>query len=157
LKTLSKKAKYGLRALYALTRQYGQGPVLISTLADQESIPKKFLETILLELRNRGIVASRKGPGGGYYLSKAPEQITIGSIVRMIDGPLAPLPCASETAYRRCEECIDEQTCETRVLMKQVRDATARILDGTTLAEVCRQVDDMKARGRVAEPPMYYI
>jgi Rrf2 family protein len=157
LKTLSKKAKYGLRALYALTRRYGEGPVLISTLAKQELIPQKFLEAILLEMRNRGIVASKKGKGGGYALSVPPNRITIGSVVRMIDGPLAPLPCASETAFRKCDECADVETCETRLVMKQVRDATAAILDRTTLEEVCRKIDETKEQGQSQEALMYYI
>jgi Rrf2 family protein len=157
LKTLSKKAKYGLRALYALTRRYGEGPVLISTLAKQELIPQKFLEAILLEMRNRGIVASKKGKGGGYALSVPPNRITIGSVVRMIDGPLAPLPCASETAFRKCDECADVETCETRLVMKQVRDATAAILDRTTLEEVCRKIDETKEQCQPQEALMYYI
>jgi Rrf2 family protein len=157
LKTLSKKAKYGLRALYALTRRYGEGPVLISTLAKQELIPQKFLEAILLEMRNRGIVASKKGKGGGYALSVPPNRITIGSVVRMIDGPLAPLPCASETAFRKCDECANVETCETRLVMKQVRDATAAILDRTTLEEVCRKIDETKEQGQSQEALMYYI
>ena len=157
MKTLSKKAKYGLRALYALTRRYGEGPVLISTLAKQELIPQKFLEAILLEMRNRGIVASKKGKGGGYALSVPPNRITIGSVVRMIDGPLAPLPCASETAFRKCDECADVETCETRLVMKQVRDATAAILDRTTLEEVCRKIDETKEQGQRQEALMYYI
>jgi Rrf2 family protein len=157
LKTLSKKAKYGLRALYALTRRYGEGPVLISTLAKQELIPQKFLEAILLELRNRGVVASKKGKGGGYALSMPPNRVTIGSVVRMIDGPLAPLPCASETAFRKCDECVDVETCETRLVMKQVRDATAAILDSTTLEQVCRRIDETRERQQPEEAIMYYI
>ena len=157
MKTLSKKAKYGLRALYALTRKYRQGPVLISDLAQHEAIPKKFLEIILLELRNRGIVASRKGKGGGYFLSQPPDKITVGSIVRFIDGPLAPLPCASETAYRRCEECVHEASCETRLMMKKVRDATAAILDGTTLADICEQADSLREEKAEDEALMFYI
>ncbi len=157
MKTLSKKAKYGLRALYALTRRYGQGPVLISTLAKQELIPQKFLEAILLELRNRGVVASKKGKGGGYALSMPPNRVTIGSIVRIIDGPLAPLPCASETAFRKCDECVDVETCETRLVMKQVRDATAAILDRTTLEQVCRKIDETREKQHPEEAIMYYI
>ncbi len=144
MKTISKKAKYGLRALYALSRRYGQGPVMVRTLAEEEQIPKKFLELILLELKNSGIVASRQGKLGGYLLNKPPEEITLGRVIRIMDGPLAPLPCASETAYHKCEECIDEKTCGTRLVMRQVRDATAQILDNTTLADVCRQVDELK-------------
>ncbi|MBK9167141.1 MAG: Rrf2 family transcriptional regulator [Bryobacterales bacterium] len=157
MKTLSRKAQYGLRALYALTRNYGRGPMLIATLSEQESIPKKFLEAILLELRNRGLVDSKKGRGGGYALAQPPEKIMLGTVVRIIDGPLAPLPCASETAYRRCDECPDERLCETRLVMKQVRDATARILDTTSLAQVCREIDELKEKETGQPALMYYI
>ncbi|HYP13991.1 MAG TPA: Rrf2 family transcriptional regulator, partial [Bryobacteraceae bacterium] len=117
MKTLSKKAKYALRALYYLTREQGKGPVLISSISQAEQIPKKFLEAILLQLRGNRILESKKGKGGGYSLARPPEQITLGSIIRIIDGPLAPLPCASETAYRKCEECIDETRCGTKIIM----------------------------------------
>ena len=158
LKTLSKKGKYALRALYHLTREHGRGPVLIATLSQQECIPHKFLELILLHLKNKGLVESKKGRNGGYYLAKPPEQITIGSVIRLIDGPLAPLPCASETAYRKCEECIDEQNCETRIVMRRVRDAMAEILDRTSLADVCAEVDERRKKAdQIPEEIMFYI
>ena len=135
------KAKYGLRAMLFLAREYGEGPILISEIARKEAIPKKFLELILLELRNTGYLHSKKGRGGGYYLGKSPQQISLGEIIRILDGPLAPIPCVSLTAYRRCPDCPDEKTCGIRVVMKEVRDATARILDGTTLADVLAQTD----------------
>jgi Rrf2 family protein len=137
---LSKKAKYGLQALLFLTERYGEGPVLISEVAKQEGIPSKFLELILLALKNDGILHSRKGRGGGYQLAKPPTAITVGHVVRILDGPLAPLPCVSRTAYRRCEECRDERTCGIRLVMKDVWEATARILDSTTLADVQERV-----------------
>jgi Rrf2 family protein len=139
VQTLSKRCRYGLRALYALTREYGRGPVPIAHIAAQENIPHKFLEAILLQLKNRGIVDSQKGKKGGYRLAARPEAITIGSIIRAIDGPLAPLPCASETAFRRCSECVDVHNCETRLVMKEVRDAIAAILDRRSLAQVCER------------------
>src|SRR5437667_48316 len=108
---LSMKAKYGLRALLYLARQENQGPVLISELAEKESIPKKFLELILLDLKNHGILQSKKGKGGGYSLSRRPEAIKLGRVIRVLDGPLAPLPCASQTAYVPCDGCEDENTC----------------------------------------------
>lgn len=138
---LSKKAKYGLRALLLLAKEYGQGPVLISEISERESIPKKFLELILLDLKNKGVLQSKKGKGGGYFLSKAPQAVTLGHVIRALDGPLAPLPCVSQTAYMKCEECKDEMTCGIRIVMKEVRDATAKILDGTTLAEVLERVE----------------
>src|SRR5262252_1799457 len=112
--TLSRKAKYALRALYALAADEGHGPVLIADLAERERIPRKFLEAILLELKNAGVLHSKKGKGGGYALAKSPDQITVGEVVRIIDGPLAPVKCVSEKAYVRCEECVDEATCGTR-------------------------------------------
>jgi Rrf2 family protein len=136
---LSQKSKYALKALLVLSQEYGKGPVLISDVAARERIPQRFLELILLELKNHGILSSRKGKGGGYFLSKPPTQISVGQVLRMLEGPLAPLPCASKTAYRKCEECIDERTCGIRILMKQVRDATAAILDSTTLDDMLRR------------------
>jgi len=137
LRTLSRKSKYALRALYRLTREYANGPLLIAQVAKQERIPRKFLEAILVQLRNGGIVRSRKGRGGGYALAAPPDQVTIGAILRVIDGPLAPLPCASETAFRLCSECPGDRPCETRLIMREVRDAIAGILDHTTLASLC--------------------
>lgn len=119
-----------------LARVYDQGPVLIADLAKEEKIPKKFLELILLTLKNNGILQSRKGKGGGYYLGKSPKDISLGTLVRILDGPLAPVPCVSETAYAKCTECLDEKTCGIRLVMKEVRDAIADILDGTSLADV---------------------
>lgn len=161
MRTLSKKTQYGLRALYAMARHHmrneGQGLVLIADLAKHEAIPKKFLEQILLALKHEGIVESKKGKGGGYALSQAPDVITLGRVIRAMEGPLAPLPCASETAFHPCEECPDPETCETRMVMKEVRDATARILDSTTLADACRRSDAARADAQAAESLMYYI
>ena len=137
---LSRKARYALRALYALAADEARGPVLIAELAEREKIPRKFLEAILLELKNAGVLKSKKGKGGGYALARPSERITIGEVVRVIDGPLAPIPCASERNFVRCEECTDETTCGTRQVMKKVRDAIAAILDTTTLADVRVQI-----------------
>jgi Rrf2 family protein len=133
---LSKKAKYALKALVYLGTHDKRSPILIAEVATEERIPVKFLEAILRELKNAGILHSQKGRGGGYRLGRAAERISVGRVVRIMDGPLAPLPCVSETAYRRCEECDDENTCGIRVVMKRVRDETARILDGTTLRDL---------------------
>ncbi len=137
---LSRKARYALRALYALAADEARGPILIAELAEREKIPRKFLEAILLELKNAGVLRSKKGKGGGYALARPSERITIGEVVRVIDGPLAPIPCASERNFVRCEECTDETTCGTRQVMKKVRDAIAAILDTTTLADVRAQI-----------------
>lgn len=153
MRVISKKTRYGLRALYALARNYGKGPMLVSAIAEGEAIPKKFLELILLSLKSNGIVDSKPGRGGGYHLAKSPEVVTLGAMIRVIEGPLAPLPCASETAYRPCAECGDVRTCGTRLVMREVRDAVARILDRTTLADVCHRVDGLR-EGIAEEAPI---
>ncbi|HXI59057.1 MAG TPA: Rrf2 family transcriptional regulator [Polyangia bacterium] len=140
MQTVSMKARYALRALYALAADEARSPVLIADLAERERIPRKFLEAILLELRNAGILQSKKGKGGGYALARPAAAITIGQVMRAIDGPLAPIPCVSERAYVRCEECPNEESCGTRLVMKEVRDAIAKVLDGTTLADVQQRV-----------------
>jgi Rrf2 family protein len=131
---LSKKSKYGLKALLELAGDTGHGPMQTSELAERQGLPRKFLEAILLELKRHGLLHSKKGRGGGYVLTRKPGDITIGQVIRVLDGPLALTPCVSQTAYRRCEECLDEETCGIRLAMKEVRDATAHILDNTTLA-----------------------
>jgi Rrf2 family protein len=156
MRTISKRTQYGLKAVIALARRYGEGPVLIATLATEETIPLKFLEGILLELKSRGLLDSKKGKGGGYQLSRPPSTITIGSIVRLLEGPLAPLPCASETAFRACEECQDIEYCATRIIMRPVRDAIANVLDKTTLADLIRQVETAKLE-HSRQPLMYHI
>ena len=142
---LTRKTKYALNALSHLARAQERGPVLIAELAREERIPKKYLERILLDLKVRGILRSQKGKGGGYYLGRKPEEISISEVVRLMDGPLAPVSCVSETAYERCSECRNEATCGIRLVMKEVRDAMADILDGTSLA-------DMVQRSRNAAP-----
>jgi Rrf2 family protein len=127
--------------MLALGRRYGEGPVQISTLAKEETIPIKFLELILLDLKGHDLLVSKKGPRGGYQLSRPPSTVTMGSLIRIMEGPLAPLPCASETRFRKCDECVDIETCGTRIVMREVRDAIAGILDSTTLAMVCEKVD----------------
>jgi Rrf2 family protein len=144
VRTISKRTQYGLKAMLALARRYREGPVLIATLAREESIPVKFLEIILLNLKGQGLLESKKGKGGGYHLSRPPSTITLGSVIRMMEGPLAPLPCASETAFRPCPECQDIETCGTRIIMRQVRDAMAAVLDSTTLADLIRRVEAVR-------------
>ena len=133
---LSKKAKYGLKAMAILAKEYGHGPLLIGEIAKRERIPPKFLELILLELKKKGFLNSKKGKGGGYYLSKLPETISVGALIRALDGPLALLPCVSQMAYERCAECPDEELCGIRMVFKEVRDSTAQILERITLAEM---------------------
>lgn len=136
---LSKKAKYAIKAVLVLAESETDEPVRIADLARQERIPVKFLEAILLSLRNAGVLQSRRGKGGGYQLARDPRKITLGQIVRMFDGPLAPVPCASVTAYVPCADCPDEARCGVRLAMKQVRDATARVLDHTSIATLSRR------------------
>ena len=152
---LSRKARYALRALYALSADDARGPVLIADLSDRENIPHKILEAILLELKNAGLLKSKKGKGGGYSLARSPDRITMGEVIRIIDGPLAPIPCVSERAFVRCEECVDETTCGTRQVMKKVRDAIAAILDGTTLTDV--QTEMARSRLSTGTPVTYSI
>ena len=141
MRTISKRTQYGLKAMLVLARRYREGPVLIATIAEEERIPLKFLEGILLNLKGQGLLESKKGKGGGYHLSRPPSTITVGSVIRIMEGPLAPLPCASETAFRPCAECQDVENCGTRIIMRQVRDAMASVLDKTTLSDLVRQVN----------------
>ena len=137
---LSKRGEYGLKAMIDLASQTEPTAVTqIKDIAARQQIPVKFLEQILLTLKNAGLLRSRAGVGGGYYLAKAPEAITLGQVVRVLDGPLAPIPCVSQTAYERCV-CDDEATCGLRLTMLDVRNAIAAILDETTLADVSTRV-----------------
>jgi len=144
---LSRRSKYGLKALLLLAQEDGRGPVLISDLAARDALPKKFLESILLDLKRQRIVDSRKGKGGGYFLRRRPSEITFSEVIRALDGPLAAVPCVSETAYMPCAECLDEKTCGVRLAMKEVRDATANILDHTTLSDINARVVRTTKRG----------
>ena len=137
---LTRKSKYGLKAMLVLAEEPDRRPMLIADLAERQQLPKKFLEAILLELKRHGLLGSKKGKGGGYFLGRDPAAITLGQIIRILDGPLALIPCVSQTAYLKCEECVDEQTCGIRLAMKDVRDATAHILDNTSLVALNTQV-----------------
>ncbi|EAS21001.1 transcriptional regulator, Rrf2 family [Flavobacteria bacterium BBFL7] len=135
---LSRKTKYGIKALTYLARLDNNEPVSISTIADAEQIPHKFLEAILLELRKNSILGSRKGKGGGYYLMQSPETVRMSSIHRVLEGPIAMLPCVSLNFYEKCEDCIDEETCAVNKLMIQVRDNTLAILENQTLKDLIK-------------------
>lgn len=143
---LSRKAKYGLRSLIYLAQEQGKGPIQIREVADKLNIPRKFLEAILLELRNNGLLQSRQGREGGYYLERAPDTISVGQIIRMLDGPLAHVPCVSQTAYARCDDCTEERLCSIRWVMKEVRDSSAKILDQTTLDQLATKADELNSR-----------
>lgn len=146
---LTSKGKYGLKALVHLAEHEGQGSALIAEIAASNDIPKKFLDAILLDLKNAGYLSSKKGRGGGYSLARPASRIMIGDVIRTLDGPLAPIPCASRTAYRRCVDCRDTSICGIRGLMLDVRDAIAEILDRTTLA-------DLRGRTASAEVALLY-
>ncbi|WP_026606344.1 RrF2 family transcriptional regulator [Methylocapsa acidiphila] len=148
---LTKKGKYGLKAMVHLAGRPPGEATLVTDIAVSNDIPKKFLDTILGELRNAGFVNSKKGKGGGYTLARPAHEIRVGHIVRVLDGPLAPIQCASKTSYRRCDDCTDERRCSVRLIMLEARDAIATILDNRTLAE-------MRALGAGEDAQlMYYI
>ena len=132
---LSKRGEYGLRALQDLAAHYGEGPIPNKDLAERNNIPSRFLEQILLTLKHGQIVRSQKGPRGGYYLARPPQQITLAEAVRLLDGPLAPISCVSETAFEPCG-CPDMEACGLRRVMKEVRDAVAEMMESTTLADL---------------------
>jgi Rrf2 family protein len=132
---ITQKAKYAFKALFHLAEQPEGTSIQIEEIAKGAGVPRKFLEHILLELKKKGIVASRRGRAGGYVLIKKPGEMTIGNILRAVDGPIAPLPCISRTAYRCCTDCKDEKTCVVRRLFADTYSATLLLMDGTTLAD----------------------
>jgi Rrf2 family protein len=136
---LSKKCKYAIHALVYLAERYQQGPVHIQDIAEAQRIPKKFLEAILLEMRNAKILHSKKGKGGGYYLSKSPDDVNLVEIIRLMDGAIAMLPCVSLNYYEKCEECRDEVTCGIRHAFTGVRDETLKLLSKSTLTQLLKK------------------
>lgn len=138
---LSKKTKYAFKALLHLAEAPVGQPVLIADLAKAGNIPRKFLEFILLSLRKGGVLLSKIGKGGGYWLAHPPNQITIGSIVRILEGDIAPVSCLSTTSYAPCEECTDEATCGIRLAMADVSNALTEVMDGLTLADMIERSD----------------
>ena len=150
---MSKRCEYALRALIdlALARGAGQPLLAIPEIAARERIPEKFLEQILLQLRRAGVLRSIRGRAGGYALARAPRAIRMGTVVRLVDGPLAPISCVSRTAYEPCS-CPDEAHCGLRMVMAEARDAIASILDGYTLADVVRETHRSYRRDRLPVP-----
>ncbi len=142
---LSSRAKYATRALLDLSLLYRQGPVQIQDIATRQAIPLKFLQQILFQLKLAGFVQSRKGPGGGYVLSRSPDEISLGAVVRAMDGPIAPISCVSVTQFQECG-CPDPETCPLRIAFRKVRDAVALQLDGTSFGEL----RDMKIAGEAS-------
>ncbi|MBC7626215.1 Rrf2 family transcriptional regulator [Ferruginibacter sp.] len=140
---LSKKTQYALKALGYLAGKYGEGPVLISDISKKKKIPIKFLETILLELKQAGVLESKKGKGGGYYLIQSPKKTTLAQAIRLVGGPIALLPCVSINFYEKCKDC-DETICGLNKAMRITRDATLKILEKKTLSELIDRPDVQK-------------
>ncbi|MEI9997314.1 MAG: Rrf2 family transcriptional regulator [Rhizomicrobium sp.] len=132
---LSQKARYALHALIVLAEHSGDEPMQIAQVAEEARVPRKFLEQILVDLKKRGIVRSQRGRAGGYFIGKAPKDISFADVIRVIDGPLALAPCVSVIAYHKCEDCVDEATCSIRKVLLAARDATAQVLETRTIAQ----------------------
>jgi Rrf2 family protein len=132
---LSKKAQYAIKALSYLSERYEQGPVLIGEIAERQHVPLKFLERILLDLNKAGVLSSKKGKGGGYFLAGPPESVSLARVIRIVDGPIALLPCVSLHFYQKCEDC-DEQNCRVNVVFADVRDAVLSVLEHRTLKDI---------------------
>jgi Rrf2 family protein len=150
---LTAKGKYGLKAVVHLASLQPGESTQSAAIAGANRIPKKFLDAILGDLRNAGIVQSRKGPGGGYLLARAPGAIQVGQVIRTLDGPLAPIGCASRTAYRPCRDCGDVRACAVRLAMGKVRDAMADVLDRMTVADMLAMDGGRKRRPRRTRAP----
>ena len=133
---LSKKTKYGLKALAYIARQENNNPVQIATISTEENISHKYLESILLSLRKAGFLGSKKGKGGGYYMLKAPSEVLMTDVIRVLEGPIAMLACVSLNFYEKCDDCPDENACSVHKLMIQVRDNTLQVLRNNTLADI---------------------
>jgi Rrf2 family protein len=138
---LSKKAQYSILALVKLAREYQRGPVLIEKISQTEKIPKKFLEAILLDLKQSGVLGSKKGKGGGYFLIKEPGEINMADIIRHFDGAIALIPCATYKYYQPCQHCKDELTCGIRSVVKDIRDETVNLLENISLADIIKRED----------------
>lgn len=150
---LSQRTRYTIRALLHLADRYGQGPVQLSEIAETQNIPSKFLTVMLSSMRRAGLVDTMRGREGGYWLAKHPSQISYGEIVRLTRGSLGLLPCASRLAYEQCTNCITEEKCRLHRVMLMVRDETARILDGLSLADpvpLDQMGEEEPAAGRAA-------
>jgi Rrf2 family protein len=136
---LTMKTRYALKALGILSERGPRQSTLIAEMSEREGIPRKFLEAILRELRQHGLLLAQRGRGGGYRLRKPPEEIALADVIRALDGPTAPVPCLSKTAYERCAECKSERTCGVRLVLKDLHEATSAILEHTTLADLVRR------------------
>ncbi|MGO2102426.1 MAG: RrF2 family transcriptional regulator [Psychroflexus halocasei] len=141
---ISKKTKYAINALVYLAKQDNNNPIRISNISESQNIPQKFLEAILLDLKKAGILASKKGKGGGYYMLKAPKEINLAEVMRLFDGAIALLPCVTYNYYERCEECIDEETCGIRDVFYEVRNKTVELLKKADLEQIIKREGNLK-------------
>ncbi|PJX23658.1 MULTISPECIES: RrF2 family transcriptional regulator [Psychroflexus] len=141
---ISKKTKYAINALVYLAKQDNNNPIRISDISESQNIPQKFLEAILLDLKKAGILASKKGKGGGYYMLKAPKEINLAEVMRLFDGAIALLPCVTYNYYERCEECIDEETCGIRDVFYEVRNKTVELLKKADLEQIIKREGNLK-------------
>ena len=144
---LSSRTKYAIHSLIYLAHRHGQGLIAIRDISEAEKIPRKFLEAILADLKGDGILSSRPGPSGGYMLRIPPDKLTLGRIIRILEGPLALTPCVSVNRYETCTDCRSEEECSLKLVMKKVRDATAEILDSLTLQELASNETVLKDKG----------
>jgi Rrf2 family protein len=136
---LSQKTRYAMLALIRLARESGKGAIMISEIARTENIPQRYLEAILLDLKKLGMLGSKLGKNGGYYMIRKPEEINLSQIVRHFEGPIALVPCVSEKAYQPCEFCVEESTCNLRKVFKDIRDYTYKKLQNTTLLDLMKE------------------
>lgn len=150
---LSKKSKYAINALVYLAKQEDNRMVVIQEIAEEEHIPRKFLEAILLDLKRNGILGSKKGKGGGYYLHQRPNETNLADIMRLFDGPIALLPCATYKFFERCEECTDVDTCGIRDAMVELRNQTVNFLKGLSLEDVLRRESELMEGNRLTRQP----
>ena len=152
---LTRKAKYALKAMLVLARMSSGGPVFISDLARLSGVPKKFLELILLDLRNVGLLESKRGKAGGYLLGLPAKDVMVGQVIRAVDGPMAPVPCLSKTAYRRCDDCEHEGECGVRLALRQAYLASLAILEKTSLEDTLEMMAE--SHEGIVAMPMYNI
>ena len=149
------KTRYALKALAILAESEPGQPVLIGEIAEREAIPHKFLQAILRELRQHGILAAQRGRGGGYSMRLAPQDVTLADVIRALEGPLAPVPCLSRTAYQRCDDCKSERECGVRLVLRDLYEATASVLETTTVFDLVRRTREAGENSSAA--PSYSI
>lgn len=150
---LSKKSKYAINALVYLAKQEDNRMVVVHEIAEQEHIPRKFLEAILLDLKRNGILGSKKGKGGGYYMLQRPDEINLADVMRLFDGPIALLPCATYKFFEKCDECKDEQICGIRDAMVELRNQTVNFLKATSLQDLLNREGELKDGARETRQP----